>query len=318
MSLATGPAGEDAVPPSQWVDIGGPIHYVKYGAPEDGPLLVLVHGLGGSLVSWAAVAPALSRVAKVFAMDLPGFGQSPGGLRSATLVANQALLHSFMRKVTGAPAILVGHSMGATIATMQAVRHPATTSGLVLIDPALPWQVENRLRPKLASLAQALTEGTAGQAGRQWMQAAEQTLRGAVRTGYEQASQIAARGAEQNLAALRTRMEDRRVNADMMAAARSLALTVARRRQFEAMLHRVQVPVLMLHGDKDRFVPISAAEAAAAANPAWRFEIARDIGHWPHMEAPEWTVERITAWLDNDGAEAVKQARAAGRPPHCG
>jgi pimeloyl-ACP methyl ester carboxylesterase len=36
------------VPPSQWVDLGGPVHFVDYGGPQDGPLLVCVHGLGGS------------------------------------------------------------------------------------------------------------------------------------------------------------------------------------------------------------------------------------------------------------------------------
>lgn len=318
MSSTTGDADGDAIPPSRWVDIGGPIHYLKYDGPDDGPLVVLLHGLGGSLLSWAAVAPSLSRVARVIVMDLPGFGQSPGSQRSVTLVSNQTLLHSFMREITGVPAILVGHSMGATIATMQAVRHPETTAGLVLINPALPWPIENQLRPKLASLARVLGTGTPRQAGLQWMQTIDQMLRDAVRAGYEQASQIAARGAEESLGALRTRIEDRWVNADMMAAARSLALTVARRRQFEAMLHRVRVAVLMLHGDKDRFVPISAAEAAAAANPAWRFEIAKDIGHWPHLEAPEWTVRRIVAWLDSEGAEAVEQARAAGRSPQPG
>jgi len=318
MNLTTDDAGGDAIPSSRWADIAGPIHYLKYDGPDDGPLIVLLHGLGGSSQSWAAVAPSLSRVARVIALDLPGCGLSPGSPRSVTLVAHQALLHSFMQEITGMPAILAGHSMGATIATMQAVRHPETTAGLVLIDPALPWQIERQLRPKLAGLAQALRTGMPIQAGRQWMQPIEQMLRDTIRAGYEQASQIAARGAEENLSALWTRIEDRQVNADMMAAARSLTLTVARRRQFEAMLQKVRVAVLMLHGDRDRFVPIGAAEAAAAANPAWRFEIARDIGHWPHIEAPEWTVERIVAWLGSEGSEAVEQARTAGRSLHPG
>ena len=290
---------------------------MNYGGPEDGPLLVLVHGLGGSLDSWASVAPSLSRLTRVVAMDLPGFGRSPGSPRSVTLVANQALLHDFILQITGTPAILVGHSMGATIATMQAVRHPETTAGLILIDPALPWQIENQLRPRLASLAQAL-RAEHGPGRHQWVQSIEQTLRDAVLAGYGQAAQFSARGAEQSLAGLRTRIEDRRVSADMMAAARSLTLTVARRRQFEEMLQRVRVAVLMLHGDKDRFVPISAAEAAAAANPEWRFEIARNTGHWPHMESPEWTVKRIVDWLGSEGAEAVKRARAGGGRPHIG
>ena len=47
-------------PESRWVDLGGPVHYVDYGGPEDGPLLLLVHGLGGSVLNWAATAPRLA------------------------------------------------------------------------------------------------------------------------------------------------------------------------------------------------------------------------------------------------------------------
>ena len=77
------------------------------------------------------------------------------------------------------------------------------------------------------------------------------------------------------------------------------------------MLSRIRVPVLLLHGDRDRLVPIGAARAAAAANPSWRFEVAHGVGHVPQLEVPEWTVERIAEWLASDGAAAAAQARGA-------
>jgi pimeloyl-ACP methyl ester carboxylesterase len=117
------------------------------------------------------------------------------------------------------------------------------------------------------------------------------------------------------LEAIQVPLDDGQVNSDLLAAYRSLTLTVSRRRQFASMLRQITAPVLMLHGDRDRFVPISAARATAFANPAWRFEIATGIGHWPQMEAPEWTADRILAWLGAEGAGAARLARAAGRPP---
>ena len=45
------PQFEAEPPESRWADLGGPVHYVDYGGPDDGPLLLLVHGLGGSLPS---------------------------------------------------------------------------------------------------------------------------------------------------------------------------------------------------------------------------------------------------------------------------
>lgn len=317
MSHQSNEGNGGSTPPSQWVDIGGLVHYVDYGGPNDGPRLVLVHGLGGSLTSWTAVAPALARVGRVIAIDLAGFGRSPGSPRPVTLAANQLLLHRFLVQVAGTPAILIGHSMGGTIAAMLSVQHPTTTAGLIFIDPAVPWQLESQAVPRLTDLVAGLvqTASIPGQASRQGRLMLAQALRVA-RAGYERASQIPPPQAiERNLAAIRARIEDGQANSDMMAAARSLTLTVGRRRQFASMLRQIKAPVLMLHGDRDRFVPVSAARATARANPAWHFEIAQGIGHVPQLEAPEWTTDRILAWLTAEGAEAVQQA--GGRPPAC-
>lgn len=56
---------DDSPPTSQWVDLDGPVHYVDHGGPADGPLLVCVHGLGGSLLNWAALAPRLTDIFRV-------------------------------------------------------------------------------------------------------------------------------------------------------------------------------------------------------------------------------------------------------------
>jgi pimeloyl-ACP methyl ester carboxylesterase len=53
-------AGRHPPEASRWADLGVPVHYVDHGGPPDGPLLLMVHGLGGSLVNWAALAPLLT------------------------------------------------------------------------------------------------------------------------------------------------------------------------------------------------------------------------------------------------------------------
>ena len=47
------------------------MHYLDFGGPSDAPLLVCVHGLGGSALNWAAVAPTLAQTCRVVAIDLP-------------------------------------------------------------------------------------------------------------------------------------------------------------------------------------------------------------------------------------------------------
>lgn len=318
MSHNAEPDKEYNIPPSQWVDIDGLVHYVDYGGPDDGPRLVLVHGLGGSLLSWAAVAPALAGIGRVIAIDLAGFGRTPGSPRPVTLAANQRLLHRFLTQVAGSPAIIIGHSMGGTIAAMLSAQHPSMIAGLIFIDPAMPWQIGNENPRRLGDLAADLVQAAAtpGQARRQGKLMLEQAVRLA-RAGYARASQIESQAIERNLQAARGWMEYCR-NGDMLAAAQSLTLTVSRRRQFGLMLQKIKAPVLMLHGDRDRFVPVSAARATARAHPAWHFEVAEGVGHVPQLEAPEWTIDRIVAWLEAEGAGAVRQARTARCVPRGG
>jgi pimeloyl-ACP methyl ester carboxylesterase len=43
---------------SRWVDLGEPVHYLDFGGPAGCPIVVAVHGLGGSALNWLAIAPA--------------------------------------------------------------------------------------------------------------------------------------------------------------------------------------------------------------------------------------------------------------------
>jgi pimeloyl-ACP methyl ester carboxylesterase len=81
---------------------------------------------------------------------------------------------------------------------------------------------------------------------------------------------------------------------------------MARRRRYAALLQGLRMPVMLIHGDKDRLIPIRAARHAAAANPSWRFEVATGVGHVPMLEAPAWTAGKLRDWLPT----ALNQAPA--------
>jgi pimeloyl-ACP methyl ester carboxylesterase len=57
-------------------------------------------------------------------------------------------------------------------------------------------------------------------------------------------------------------------------------------------------PVLLIHGDQDRLVPITAARIAAAANPQWDTEFLSDVGHTPQLENPDEVIRAVERWLD--------------------
>src|SRR2546422_312011 len=71
------PLGELQLPESRWADIAGPVHYREWTGPVDGPVFLCLHGLGGSNLNWALVAPGLASRGRVLAVDLAGFGLTP-------------------------------------------------------------------------------------------------------------------------------------------------------------------------------------------------------------------------------------------------
>jgi pimeloyl-ACP methyl ester carboxylesterase len=301
-----------SLPPASWADLDGPVHFLDFGGPEDGALVVLVHGLGGSALNWAAVAPALAERHRVVALDLAGFGRTRSGGRSVAVHDNQRLLHRFLTQVAGSPAILVGNSMGGLITVLQSHHHPDTVAAAVLIDPALPVGPTARPDPLVGMAFTAYAVPALGRrvvGGARRLRSADQRTVDLLRLCCADASRVPERIVEHHLDLARERHLDPEVDAELLVAARSLMWVLARRRRHAAMMRGIRVPVLLLHGDRDRLVPIAAARAAAAANPGWRFEVAEGVGHVPQLEVPEWTVHQIETWLTTEAAGATELAR---------
>ena len=100
-----------------------------------GQPLLFLHGVGNQGGSWFEVAPAFVTRYRVVVPDLPGHGESApatGDLPMATVVAGAERL--LLAVTTERPAIVVGNSMGAWIATLLALRHPERVERIVLVN----------------------------------------------------------------------------------------------------------------------------------------------------------------------------------------
>jgi len=302
-------------PQSRWANLNGRVHYVDYGGPDGGPLLVLVHGLGGSLASWAEIAPALARSCRVLAIDLAGFGRTAATSLSPSLPANREMLDRFLVEVVREPAVLVGHSMGGTIAAMQASQNPETVAGLVLISPVVPWvrdAIEKGLINALATARQVIRYSDSEVPQPRNVRARMESSATSSRQTRDLRKSV--RLVSQYFAVARRRGWGSGPSAELITAGRSLTWTLLRRRQFATMLSGVTTMVLWLHGDQDPLIPVRVARNAAAQEPTWSFDTAHGIGHEPHREAPGWTATRIEAWLNANSAAAGEQDRIDGRP----
>jgi pimeloyl-ACP methyl ester carboxylesterase len=109
---------------------------LRYAVGGDGEPLVLVHGLGGTIENWLALAPPLAADHRVIVPDLPGHGRS-GLLREARDVdaLAEAVLGIVDAEAVG-NAVWIGHSLGGVVALRAAAMRPDAVRGVVLAAAA--------------------------------------------------------------------------------------------------------------------------------------------------------------------------------------
>ena len=112
----------------------GSIRYARRG--DGAEVVVLVHGFGGDLDNWLFNIDTLAGKATVYALDLPGHGQSTKTLSEPSLVGLANALTGFMDAVGVDSAHLVGHSMGGAVALQTAIGAAERVKSLTLISSA--------------------------------------------------------------------------------------------------------------------------------------------------------------------------------------
>lgn len=109
-------------------------------APANAPTVVMVHGFTGSKENWYPLAQRLRGRYRLFAPDLPGWGESERKAGADYgFVAQSARVARFIEQVArqpGSEVVLLGHSMGGGIVALTAARHPREVDRVGLFDAA--------------------------------------------------------------------------------------------------------------------------------------------------------------------------------------
>lgn len=293
---------------SRTVDLDGPVHYVDFGGPEGGPAVVLVHGLGGSHLNWDLLAPLLTPHARVLALDLPGFGLSEPEHRLATVHNNMKVLDRFIREIAGAPVVLVGNSMGGMISILQAARQPETVSRLVLVDPAVPGP-RRALDPLVALNFAVFAVPGVGErflALRRRRTTPLTTVRQTLRLCGVDPDSVPSPLIARSVALVEQRQDVAGMDRAFLTAARSLLLLLVDPRRLRRAMDEIQAPVLLLHGDRDRLVPVAAARDTARLHPGWRYVELAGVGHVPQLQVPDRVAAEVLAWMGAAEAPAAR------------
>jgi pimeloyl-ACP methyl ester carboxylesterase len=283
---------------SRTVDLDGPVHYVDHGG--DGPPLVAVHGLGGSHANWHDLGPLLARHSHVYALDLAGHGRTPREGRSSSVRANRELLDRFLEEVVGEPAVLLGNSMGGTIAMLEAAEHPDRVLDLVVIGPAAP-RVRSEV-PELALARQAALFAVPGVAEKVLARrldklGAEEYVRAQMTLTTADINRVSREMRQVAVELVASRAAGPDTEAAFLEAARSLVGLLARGSRYREMVAGIRGRALVVHGELDRLVPLSCSQALLRQRPDWRLEVLEGVGHVPQIEVPERTAELVHGWL---------------------
>jgi pimeloyl-ACP methyl ester carboxylesterase len=115
---------------------------VRWRGPVGAPVAVAVHGITANAWSFGSVAEHLKGELSLVAVDLRGRGASSDAPQPFGIRSHADDVAAVIERLGAAPAVIVGHSMGAHVALMCAERHPDAVAGLVLVDGGPPLAVD--------------------------------------------------------------------------------------------------------------------------------------------------------------------------------
>ena len=258
---------------AEWLDAGGTrLRTLRTGRGDT--TLLLLHGYGESLTTWRAVVDPLAEVARVIAVDLPGFGCSEKPDTTYTLEAITERMSRFLDAWTEGPVVVVGHSMGGEVAASLAMARPDRIKAVILIAPA-------GFRIGLAGLADTMYPSKAAMLGRYL----------GLRSFITPIHDPAWLGEPDSMAGYDLTLDP---------AFRRSAARVLEDFDFTGLRDRfdeLTQPTLLIWGGNDPVVPYSVADSVAGLIPCARLETLETAFHRPHAELPETVLRVIRRFL---------------------
>jgi pimeloyl-ACP methyl ester carboxylesterase len=191
------------------------------------------------------------------------------------------------------------------ISLLEASADPAAVAGVVLIDPVLPLVPaipDHFVTPMLAAYAVPRLGPLLMRRRRR--QSPEDLVDSILSLCCVDTSRVPADVLVQHITVARQALSLPETEGDISAAARSMIGIFAGDLlggRYRRAISSITCPVLLLHGTRDRLVPIAVARAAARANPAWTMIEMPGVGHVPQLEAPDDTASMIIGWLGTAG-----------------
>ncbi|MCG8620288.1 MAG: alpha/beta hydrolase [Desulfobacterales bacterium] len=245
--------------------------YLTAGDP-DRETIVLVHGFSSSKEPWIHMMTRFGKDYHVVAPDLPGFAKNRFVAEASYTIADQAARLDRFLSILGVDKVhLFGISMGGYISAWYAAHYPDKLLSLVLMDAA---GIQTSETPDYI---------------RHFENTGENLLIPDSSTGFEEMMaiiyhvppKIPSRIADHIMDVRKKRLETERVMFD--------GILLSLKDPLEPHLPKISAPTLIIWGDKDRIVDVSAVKVFEAGIPDHQTRIFKNVGHVPFLEAPAQT-----------------------------
>jgi pimeloyl-ACP methyl ester carboxylesterase len=249
---------------------------VGYDVGGDGPLVVLVPGMGDLRAAYRFLAPALQNAGyRVACTDLRGHGDSDTTFSSYGDVETAGDVLALIEQL-GGPAIIVGNSMGAGAGVLAAAMQPDLVRGLVLLGPFVRNGKTSAMQRVLLRIAMA----------RPWAAASWKAYMPKLYPGQRPPDFDEYRD---------------RVAASLRRPGYAKAFSLTTRTNHdpaEARLGEVSQPTLVVMGEQDPDFPDPREEADWIAQRLHgEVVMVAEAGHYPQSQRPELTANAVMAFL---------------------
>jgi pimeloyl-ACP methyl ester carboxylesterase len=257
------------------------ITYLRSKEAVEGDTLVLIHGFGANKDNWTRLAKEFKGEFNVYAIDLPGHGDSSKPLDIGYRFEDQvSYLNQILAELGVRQFHMMGNSMGGAITALYAATHPDQIQTAVLFDPAGIFEYESELVDRVMDGDNPLIPKKKGDFDKLLDFALEK--RPFVPWPIFDVMEEKA-------------IANREVNEVIFAAIRDTGFEP----DFRDAITRIEAPVLVVWGKLDRVIDYRNADVFVDAIPNARKVILDDVGHAPMVEVPEESARLFRDFMAN-------------------
>jgi len=256
---------------------------------SDRPVALMIHGLGDEADSWRHLIRPLSANRRVIALDLPGFGRSGKPKVACSEDYLLAVLFDFLQVLSIERALMIGHSLGAALAHRLTLEHPSLASGLVLIDGSALIKPQKLNPAMILFMIPGIGEWIYTRL-RKDPQAAYLSLA----PYYADLSHLPTSDQEFLYLRVNQRVWSDKQRWAYFSTLRHFAAALARpAADLEARLALLEVPTLVIWGEKDRVYASENGVALPSIQPNARLLILPGLSHNTHQDDPQAVLTAI-------------------------